>query len=77
MFEYRVDAFAPPPPSGCSGSEKGWDAARCEQYAAFLNGYAQKGWKLHSSSYRSVSSGIGCLKQSGVWLVCVFERLVS
>lgn len=76
MFEYHVDAFTPPAP-GCSGSDKGWDPARCSHYAAFLNGYAQKGWRLHSSEYRGFSSGIGCLKQSGAWLVCVFERTIT
>ncbi len=73
MYEYHVDAFAPAAP-GCLQQDQGWDRARCEQFKAFLNAYAQQGWKLHSCEYRSVLASKGCGKGKAVWLVCVFEH---
>jgi Domain of unknown function (DUF4177) len=73
MFEYHVDAFAPPAP-GCLQTDPGWDASRCGHFKEFLNGYAKQGWKLHSCEYRGVTSTRGCGNTSGAWLVCVFER---
>ena len=72
MYRYHVDAFVPPAP-GCGGkSDKGWDHTRCEQFAEFLNGYGQRGWRLHSCEYRSLMT-TGCGAQKTTWLVCVFE----
>jgi hypothetical protein len=75
MFEYHVDAFAPPA-SGCGKQDAGWDSARCGQFKAFLNAYAKQGWKLHSCEYRPVLASSGCGKTNAVWLVCVFEHQV-
>lgn len=76
MFEYHVDAFVPTA-AGCGKSESGWDPKRCSEFSAFLNKYGQQGWKLHSSEYRSVSVQSGCNTGNGIWLVCVFERLIG
>ncbi len=73
MFEYHVDAFVPAAP-GCGKSDAGWDPRRCADFGTFLNGYATKGWRLQSCEYRSVTAGAGCLRSTGSWLVCVFER---
>jgi hypothetical protein len=72
MFSYHVDAFVPPA-LGCGKSDTGWDRARCSHFSAFLNAYAQKGWRLQSCEYRSVSAKDRCSSQKGVWLVCIFE----
>jgi uncharacterized protein DUF4177 len=73
MYEYHVDAFVPPA-RGCGSSDSGWDPKRCQEFTAFLNNYAQQGWKLHSSEYRQVTMQ-GCGGGTkGAWLVCVFER---
>ena len=72
MVQYHVDAFVPPA-SGCSTSDSGWDPKRCEDFTAFLNHYADQGWRLHSSEYREVLTK-GCGGGKGAWLVCVFER---
>ena len=72
MYTYHVDAFVPSS-GGCSGADFGWDPKRCQEFAAFLNKYAQQGWKLHSSEYRQVTVK-GCGGGRGAWLVCVFER---
>ena len=73
MYEYHVDAFAPPA-SGCGQNDAGWDGARCAQFKEFLNAYAKQGWKLHSCEYRSVLASTGCSKEKAAWLVCVFEH---
>jgi hypothetical protein len=73
MYEYHVDAFVPPA-AGCGNSDSGWTPKRCGDFASFLNNYAAKGWKLHSSEYRTVTASKGCGTSSGSWLVCVFER---
>jgi len=75
MYEYHVDAFVPTG-GGCRSGEKGWDPKRCSEFAEFLNAYAQKGYRLHSSEYRTVSVQGGCGSQSGAWLVCIFEKTV-
>ncbi|MBU0550062.1 hypothetical protein KKB55_19125 [Myxococcota bacterium] len=73
--EYHVDAFIPDIGTGCNATDNGWDRTRCMQFSEFLNGYAEKGWKLQSSEYREVHGKDGCgNKKSGTWLVCVFER---
>jgi len=75
MHEYHVDAFVPTIAKGCGSTDKGWDVTRCKQFAAFLNGYAAQGWKLHSSDYRVLKGAAGCAGQTTTtWLVCVFER---
>lgn len=71
-LEYHVDTFVPKV-SGCGAKDNGWDALRCEQYKEFLNSYAEKGWKLHSSDFREVTVA-GCGGGKGAWLVCVFEK---
>jgi hypothetical protein len=72
MLKYHVDAFVPPAP-GCNQPDSGWDRVRCEHFAAFLNGYAERGWRLQSCEYRSVTAKKGCGPTKGVWLVCIFE----
>ncbi len=75
MYEYKVDAFVPPPP-GCGTADNGWDQKRCQDFTAFLNGHAAEGWKLHSSEFRQVVVQ-GCSGGKGAWLVCIFERATS
>jgi hypothetical protein len=71
-FIYKVDTFVPKV-SGCGAQDNGWDQVRCGQYQTFLNEYAEKGWRLHSSDFRQVNVA-GCGKSKGAWLVCVFEK---
>jgi hypothetical protein len=59
MFEYHVDAFVPGA-GGCASSNNGWDLKRCSEFCQFLNGYAQKGYRLHSCEYRDVTLQDGC-----------------
>jgi len=73
MYNYKVDTFLPKI-AGCGAEDKGWDEQRCDQYQEFLNGYASKGWRLHSCEYREVSKVGGCGPTKGVWLVCTFEK---
>ncbi|EKP0305219.1 MULTISPECIES: DUF4177 domain-containing protein [Aeromonas] len=71
-FTYKVDTFIPTV-SGCGAKDNGWDSKRCEQFQAFLNQYAESGWRLHSSDFREVTVA-GCGGGKGAWLVCVFEK---
>ena len=73
MYKYHIDTFVPPAP-GCGKPDAGWDAKRCEHFAAFLNGYGSRGWKLHSCEYRQVLAR-GCGNNRAVTLVCVFEAM--
>ncbi|MCF5891269.1 DUF4177 domain-containing protein [Aeromonas veronii] len=57
-FTYKVDTFIPTV-SGCGAKDNGWDSKRCEQFQAFLNQYAESGWRLHSSDFREVTVA-GC-----------------
>ena len=75
MAQYHVDTFVPPAP-GCNDKRKssGWDQKGCEAYAAFLNHYAQHGWRLHSADVRTMTTA-GCSgPQHATLLVCVFEK---
>ena len=73
MIQYHVDAFVPAA-GGCGKSDAGWDPKRCQEFSQFLNGYAQRGYKLHSCEYRTVTVQGGCGNRSGAWLVCIFEH---
>lgn len=71
-YEYTVSTFKPTV-KGCGATDKGWNKERCDQFAEFLNNYAQEGWRLHSQEYREVKMG-GCSGGKGATLVCTFER---
>lgn len=73
MPTYHVDAFVPPA-GGCGKTSEGWNPARCQQFAAFLNNYGSQGWRLHSSEYREVTAKTGCGPVQAAWLVCIFEK---
>ena len=73
MIQYHVDAFVPAA-GGCGKSDAGWDPKRCQDFSQFLNGYAQRGYRLHSCEYRTVTVQGGCGNRSGAWLVCIFEH---
>lgn len=72
-FQYKVDTFVPKI-EGCGSQDLGWDRTRCGQFEAFLNGYSNQGWRLHSCEYREVTATAGCGASKGAWLVCVFEK---
>ncbi len=72
MPQYHVDAFVPNA-AGCGTTDNGWDPKRCQEFTKFLNGYAQRGFRLHSCEYRTVTVQGGCGGQKGAWLVCIFE----
>jgi hypothetical protein len=67
-----VKAFVPQI-AGCGAQDHGWDEARCNQFASFLNANATDGWRFHSSEYREVTVK-GCRGGKGAWLVCTFEK---